>query len=329
VKSKRIFSGVQPSGTLHIGNYLGAIRHWVDRQDDGENIFCIVDLHAITIARDPKELREHIYTLAMLFFACGIDPQKSSVFIQSHIKEHAELAWLLTCNTPMGWLKRMTQFKDKAGKKQDQASAGLFTYPTLMAADILLYQTTEVPVGDDQKQHVELTRDIAESFNSKYGDVFTMPQPVIPTSGARIMGLDDPTAKMSKATQFPNRYISMLDDPKVIRKKIARATTDSAPEIIFNDQMGEGVQNLLTIFKLFSGETDVQIRARFEGKQYGELKKVLGDLVVEKLAPIQERVADMKKNMDHVEKILKEGADRIRPLAEKTVRDVKQAMGLG
>lgn len=329
MKQKRIFSGVQPSGTLHIGNYLGAVRHWVQRQNNGDNIFCIVDLHAITIARNPQELREYIYELAILFFACGIDPKRSSVFIQSHIKEHAELAWLLTCNTPMGWLKRMTQFKDKAGKKQDQVGAGLFTYPTLMAADILLYQTDEVPVGEDQKQHVELTRDIAESFNSKYGSVFTIPNPVIPSSGARIMGLDDPKVKMSKTTQFPNRYISMLDEPKVIRKKIARATTDSSPEIVFNNEMGDGVQNLLTIYQLFSEDTKENIRQRFEGKQYGELKKALGDLVVDKLTPIQKKVSDLKNNMDYVESLLAEGANRIRPLAEDTVSNVKKVMGLG
>lgn len=325
--SKRIFSGVQPSGTLHIGNYLGAIKRWVQQQDEGDNIFCIVDWHAITIARDPHEFNQNIFNLAVMFFACGIDPQKASVFIQSHVKQHAELAWILSCLTPMGWMKRMTQFKDKAGKKQDLASVGLFTYPALMAADILLYQTTEVPVGEDQKQHIELTRDIAEAFNKKYKEVFTMPKPVIPTTGARIMGLDDPTSKMSKTSQFPNRAILMTDTPDVIKKKIARATTDSQTEIVFDDNR-PGVNNLLTIYQLFSEESKANIEARFAGKGYADLKRDLADLIIAKLEPIQKKAQELTANKDEVYKILKQGADKIRPTAEETMINVRQAMGL-
>jgi len=326
--SKRIFSGIQPSGNLHLGNYLGALKHWVRAQDDeNENIFCIVDLHAITVPREPKVLRANTKELAALFFAAGLDPKKSTVFIQSHVPAHAELAWMLTCVTPMGWMKRMTQFKEKSAKKRDQVSVGLFAYPDLMAADILLYQTDLVPVGEDQKQHVELTRDIAQSFNSQYGQTFKLPEPVIPKAGARIMGLDDPAKKMAKTDDKPNRAVFLLDPPDVIRAKFRRATTDSLKEIRF-DQKRPGINNLLTIYQMFSEENLKAIEERFAGRQYSEFKSELADLVVEKLRPIQERYKELQKDKTHLESLLKQGADKVAPIAERTLSKVRRRLGL-
>jgi tryptophanyl-tRNA synthetase len=249
---KRVFSGIQPTGEIHLGNYLGAVRNWAASQTEFENIFCIVDLHAITIQRDPQVLKRKIREVAGLLFAAGINLDQSTVFIQSHIAHHSELAWILNCFTPMGWMHRMTQFKEKSEKQRDQVSVGLFDYPALMAADILLYQTDQVPVGDDQKQHVELTRDIAQRFNSIYGETFKLPEPVIPKIGARIMGLDDPTRKMSKSEDNEWHAVALLDPPELIRKKIMRATTDSQREIVF-DENRPGIYNLLTIYEIFSG----------------------------------------------------------------------------
>lgn len=325
--NKRVFSGIQPSGDLHIGNYLGALRRWVESQDEKENIYCIVDLHAITVPREADVLRKNVRDLAMLFFAAGIDPKKSIVFVQSHVSAHAELAWILNCYIPMGAMKRMTQFKEKSGDKKDNVSVGLFAYPALMAADILLYQTDEVPVGEDQKQHVELTRDVAENFNAKYGETFKLPLPVIPKTGARIMSLDDPTKKMAKSDAQPNRAIYMLDEPDVIRKKIARATTDSLKEIRF-DKGRPGVNNLLTLYQLFSNKSAKEIELHFEGKQYSDLKKDLAEVIIEGLMPIQKRFQDMAKDPSYVDALLKEGADKARPLAEKTLAVVKRRIGL-
>jgi tryptophanyl-tRNA synthetase len=324
---KRVLSGIQPSGELHLGNYLGALRRWVEVQEEWDCIYCIVDLHAITVPRDPKVLRKTVRDLAALYFAAGIDPEKSRVFVQSHVQEHAELAWILNCLIPLGWLKRMTQFKDKAGVKQDQVSAGLFVYPGLMAADILLYQAQVVPVGEDQKQHVELTRDVARMFNSRYGEVFTIPEPHIAKTGARIMGLDDPSKKMAKTDASPNRCIYLLDSPEVIRKKISRAATDSLTEIRF-DKDRPGVNNLLTIYQLLSGRAARDIEEHFAGKMYSHLKKELGELVVESLRPLQEKYYDIIKDPVYLDELLAQGADAVRPIARKTLRGVKSLMGL-
>src|SRR5512147_2087668 len=267
----RVFSGMQPSGNLHIGNYLGALKNWVRIQPDYECIFCIVDLHAITLFQDPKELRAKIEEIAALYLAAGIDPKQSSIMVQSMVPAHAELAWMLTCVTPVGWLERMTQYKVKAAK-QESVGDGLLQYPVLMAADILLYHAGIVPVGDDQSQHLELTRDIAQRFNSLYGDTFVVPGTSLPTVGARIMGLDDPTVKMSKSETGAYHSVALLDPPAKIRKTIMRATTDSNPAVDF-DQRGEGVRNLLTIFQAFSEWSDEQMKAHFAGMRYGELKK--------------------------------------------------------
>ena len=276
---KRVFSGIQPTGSIHIGNYLGAMQHWVARQEKFDNIFCIVDLHAITIPQEATELRAKTRELAGLLLAVGIDPDKSVIFVQSHIKEHAELTWILNCLTPVGWLFRMTQYKDKS-EKQEIVSAGLLDYPVLMAADILLYDSHYVPVGEDQKQHVELSRDIAQRVNSMYGEVFVLPEPVIAEVGARIMGLDDPTKKMSKSETGQGHAINILDTPDEITRKIKRATTDSLRDIVF-DEKRPGVYNLLTIYEILSGMKRDEIVAHFDGKGYGDLKSELAELVVE------------------------------------------------
>ncbi len=326
---KRVFSGIQPSGEMTIGNYLGAIKNWVVAQYDSENIFCIVDLHAITVPQDPAVLKRRIRDLTKIYLACGLDPKAVSIFVQSHIKEHAELAWLLNCVTPIGWANRMTQYKEKSADKKEQSSVGLLAYPMLMAADILLYQTDGVPVGDDQKQHIELARDIAQKFNREYAEVFKVPEPWIKEEGARIMALDDPTKKMSKSGG-PANAVYLMDTPEIIKSRIMRATTDSGREIKF-DAERPGLYNLLTIYQLFSpaGMTREQIEAHFEGQGYGALKKELVELVVEGLRPVREKFDQLSADPAYVENILKEGADRIRPTAEKTCNAAKEAMGLG
>ncbi len=325
---KRVFSGIQPTGNIHIGNYLGAIRNWVASQDEFDNIFCIVDLHAITVPQDPKMLHTKIRELAGLLLACGIDMEKSVLFVQSHVKEHAELAWILNCYIPMGWMQRMTQFKEKSAKQKEQVSVGLFDYPALMAADILLYDTDVVPVGADQKQHIELTRDVAERMNSMYGDVFKVPEPFIPKVGARIMSLKEPTKKMSKSDEHADASIHLLDEPDAIRKKIARATTDSLREIRF-DENRPGVNNLLVIYQLFTNKSQEEIEAHFEGKGYADLKRELSEVVIEGLAPVQKRYAEITRDPAFIENLLKENADKVRPIAERTVRRVKEKIGLG
>ncbi len=323
---ERVFSGIQPTGAPHLGNYLGAIRHWVAEQDVFDNIYCVVDLHAITVPQDPKELRENVRQLAATLLACGLDPKRSALFVQSHNHEHAELAWLLNCVTPMGWLNRMTQFKAKAGDDRESVSAGLFDYPVLMAADILLYQADAVPVGDDQRQHVELTRDIANSFNARFGETFVEPRAVIREVGARIMSLDDPSKKMSKSGSDAS-YIALLDKPEVIRKKIARATTDSQRTIVF-DESRPGIFNLLTIYQLLVGQTREQIEADFEGKGYKEFKAALTDAVVAELAPIQQRYDQLVADPTELDRLLAAGAERVRPIAQETLAQVMRRMGL-
>ncbi len=324
---KRVFSGIQPTGDIHIGNYLGAMRNWVISQDEFENIFCIVDLHSITVQQDPKQLKAKTREVACLLLAAGIDPEKSALCVQSHIKEHTELAWILNCFTPMGWLQRMTQFKDKA-HKQESVSAGLFDYPVLMAADILLYDTDEVPVGDDQKQHVELTRDIALRFNSIYPNTFRIPEPVIPKAGARIMGLDDPTVKMSKSGANRGHAVNLLDEPDEIRWKVKRATTDSCREIVF-DEKRPGVYNLLTLYEVFSDKSRSQIEEYFSDKGYKELKEELAELIIEGIKPLRERYNQIAANHDYIDEALRKGMERVKPYAGKVINRVKGNIGLG
>ena len=325
---KRVFSGIQPTGDVHIGRYLGAIRHWVTMQEDYDNIFCIVDLHAITVPQDPKILKNKTKEFAGLLIAAGIDPERSIVFVQSHVSAHAELAWILNCFIPMGWMYRMTQFKEKAEKQKEQVSVGLFDYPSLMAADILLYDTDTVPVGEDQKQHLELTRDLAQRFNSIYGETFRLPEPLIPDVGSRIMGLDDPTKKMSGSDTGSGHAINLLDPPDDIRSKIMKATTDSKRDILF-DERRPGIFNLLTIFQSISGKGNKEIEAQYEGKGYSEFKKDLAELVVEYLRPIQERYRELTSEPGRIDSILDAGAAKARPLAEKTLARVKDRIGLG
>jgi len=322
----RVLSGVQPTGNLHIGNYLGALKNWVKIQYDYESIFCIVDLHAITVPQDPAQLRAKILELAGIFLAAGIDPKHSSVMVQSAVPAHTELAWMLTCVTPVGWLERMTQYKAKAAT-QESVGDGLLQYPVLMAADILLYQAAIVPVGDDQSQHLELTRDIAQRFNSLFGDTFTMPATSLPTVGARVMGLDDPTAKMSKSATGAGHAVALLDAPSKIRKTIMRATTDSLPAVDFA-ALGPGVANLLSIYQAFSDWTGDQMRAHFSGMRYDDLKKQVAEMVVEKLEPFQKRYQEIVSEPGYLAGILREGAERVTPIANSTVELVKQRMGL-
>jgi tryptophanyl-tRNA synthetase len=322
----RVLSGVQPTGNLHIGNYLGALKNWAKVQYNYESNFCIVDLHAITVYQDPAELKSKIEQTAALFLACGIDGEQSNVFVQSSVAAHAELAWMLTCVTPMGWLGRMTQFKTKS-EQQEMVLDGLFQYPVLMAADILLYQAALVPVGDDQSQHLELTRDVAQRFNALYGETFVMPATGLPAVGARIMGLDDPTKKMSKSATGVGHAIGLLDPVDSIRKKIMRATTDSNPAVEF-ETIGPGVQNLLGIFQAFSEWSDDQVKAHFSGLRYGDLKKQVAEMVVAKLEPIQQRYHDIISEPGYLSSVLERGANRARPIANATVELVKKRMGL-
>ena len=322
----RVLSGIQPTGSPHIGNYLGALKNWAKIQYDYDSIYCIVDLHAITFYQKPEELRAKIEELAGMLLAIGIDPAHSSVIVQSAIPEHAELAWMLTCVTPVGWLERMTQFKAKS-QAQETIGDGILQYPVLMAADILLYQAAIVPVGEDQSQHLELARDIAQRFNSLYGETFTMPATHLPTVGARIMGLDDPEKKMSKSETGGGHAISLLDPPAVIRKKFLRATTDSNPGVDY-ENMGPGVRNLLTIFQAFTGWSDENTRAHFTGMRYGDLKKQVAEAVIGALEPIQKRYQQIMSERGFVADVLANGAERVRPIAQDTVNKVKKAMGL-
>lgn len=326
---KRTFSGIQPTGNIHLGNYLGAIRNWVEIQSQYDNIFCIVDLHAITLPISPKELHDSTRQLAALYLACGLEPQYCKFFIQSHVHEHAEMSWIMECFTPMGWLNRMTQFKTKAGENPETVSTGLYCYPDLMACDILLYHTNLVPVGEDQRQHIEFTRDLAQRFNSLYGQqIFTIPEALIRQVGARIMSLTEPTKKMSKSDENPFSRINLLDNAQTIKKKIARATTDSERLVAF-DENRPGITNLLTIYQLLTGQSPQEIEAEFAGKGYGEFKAALTDRLVATLEPIQQRYYELINDMPRLEAILKQGADEVRPMAAETLRRVKEVIGLG
>lgn len=321
----RVFSGIQPSGTMTIGNYLGAMKNFVRLQNEADCLFCIVDLHAITVPQDPKVLHQNTLNLAALYLACGIDPDKATLFIQSHVPAHAELGWMLQCVAYYGELGRMTQFKDKSAKK-DVVTAGLFTYPALMAADILLYQTTLVPVGEDQKQHLELTRDVAERFNSKFGETFQIPDPYIPKVGGRIMSLEDPLKKMSKSDESASAFVSMLDEPGVIRKKISRAVTDSGREVRYDPDEKAAISNLMTIYSLCADKSLEEIAQQYDGKGYGPFKKDLAEVVVATLEPIQQRYRELLTD-GHLEDILAQGAERAAAKCADTMKAVKERFG--
>jgi tryptophanyl-tRNA synthetase len=323
----RVFSGIQPSGGVHIGNYLGAIRNWVRDQDRYECIFCIVDLHTITVPQDPAELRENTLDLAAIYLASGIK-EETPMFIQSRVPAHAELAWILECFIPMGWLERMTQFKEKSGRERERSSAGLFAYPALMAADILLYDTRYVPVGEDQRQHIELTRDVAQRLNQRFGELFVLPEAQIREAGARIMGLDDPEKKMSKslAVNAPGHAIFMLDSPDTIRKKVARAQTDAEPAVRF--PAGAGVTNLLEIYRTINDLPWAAVEAEFRGKPYSVVKNLVADALIEALTPIQQRYREIRSDDAALLQHLERGAERLRPIANATLDRVQKAVGL-
>ncbi len=324
----KIFSGIQPTNIVHIGNYLGAIKNWVELQNKAdETIFCIVDLHAITVSQDPKQLQDNILKMAALYIACGINTKESTIFVQSSRPEHTELAWILNCHATMGELQRMTQFKEKS-EGQSNYSAGLFNYPTLMAADILIYNATHVPVGEDQKQHIELTRDLAEKINKKYGQIFTVPEPIIKKQTARIMALDDPSKKMSKSAPSAYSYISLTDNTDAIREKIKRAVTDSGDEIRA-DKDKPAITNLLTIFSGFSDRPIEDIEKEYKNKKYSEFKSDLAELLIEKITPIREQYEKLLENPDKLKAILESGSEDLKNEAQATLSKVKSKIGLG
>lgn len=329
-KSRRVFSGIQPSGDMHLGNYLGAVKGWVDGQGDGINYFCIVDLHAITVRQDPQQLRQNARSLAAMLFACGIDPAQSTLFVQSHVSAHAELAWILNCVTPLGWLERMTQYKEKA-RNRERVSVGLLDYPVLQTGDIVLYDTDEVPVGEDQRQHVELARDIAERFNRLYGETFVVPRPVIPTVGARVMALNDPLSKMSKSAGGARGHaVQMLDDPDDIARSFRRAVTDSGSEIRFSDDPARaGVNNLLGIYQVVTGRSAADVEADFaDARGYGDLKASVAEVVIDELAPIRARHAELMRDPGELDRLLAAGAEAAGEFAEFRLNAVKENVGL-
>ena len=322
---KIIFSGIQPSGSLTLGNYLGALRNFSQLQDEYNCLYCIVDLHAITVRQEPKELRKNTLDVLALYLAAGIDPDKSIIFIQSHVPQHAELGWCLNTITPLGQLQRMTQFKDKS-QKQVEVDAGLLNYPTLMAADILLYQADYVPVGIDQKQHLELTRDLAQKFNSRYSDTFIIPEIMVPKIGAKIMSLQEPEYKMSKSSKDTNSFILLLDSEDETRKKIKRAVTDSIGIVNYSDDQ-PGIKNLINIYSAFTGKSPEDIVELYKGKGYGEFKDDVAEIVVEGLRPVRERFKEIREDKDYLEKVYRDGAEKAQKLAIKTLRKVHKKMG--
>ncbi|MBV7298805.1 tryptophan--tRNA ligase [Enterovibrio paralichthyis] len=324
-----VLSGVQPSGELSIGNYIGALRQWEQMQDDYDCQYCIVDLHAITVRQQAEKLREATLDSLALCLAVGVTPEKSNLFIQSHVPEHAQLGWVLNCYAQMGELNRMTQFKDKSQRHAENINAGLFGYPVLMAADILLYQANQVPVGNDQKQHLELARDIATRFNNIYGDVFTVPEPYIPQVGARVMSLQDPTKKMSKSDDNRNNVIGLLEDPKSIAKKIKRAVTDSEepPRVIFDIETKPGVANLMGLMSVATGKSFAEIEAEYEGKMYGHLKVDTADAVVAMLEPVQTRYQEFRADRAYLDQVMKAGAEKASARAAVTLKKVYEAVG--
>ncbi|WP_034583409.1 tryptophan--tRNA ligase [Helicobacter pametensis] len=324
---QRVFSGIQPTGKVTIGNYLGAIKNWVELQEHYENIFCVVNSHAITTKQDPQILKQHTYDMAALLLACGIDPAQSSLFIQSEIDAHPALAWILNCNIPMGEMERMTQFKDKAQKNPKNINVGLFDYPALMASDILLYQTDLVPVGEDQKQHLELARNVAQRFNRDFGECFKIPEPLITKLGARIMGLDDPTSKMSKSSKAQNHAIFLLDSPEEIEKKFKKATTDSQTSIVFDPER-KGVYNLLCIYEIFSKKTRDEIEEEFRDQGYGLLKRRITEVVVETLEPIQREYTKIRSDEKYLLEVLNQGKEKAQSIADQTYKKAKTLVGL-
>jgi tryptophanyl-tRNA synthetase len=322
-----IFSGIQPTGEIHIGNYLGAIKQWIELQEKNECIFCIVDLHALTAPYDPKKLQELILEKAIAYIAAGCDPEKSIIFIQSEVKEHAELNWLLSTVTPVGDLTRMTQYKEKAKKYEKNLNAGLLNYPILMAADILLYQTEVVPVGEDQVQHLELARTIARKFNQKFGETFKIPEARLPEMGAKIMSLQQPEKKMSKSDS-PDSYIGLFDEPEQIKTKLARAVTDTGRTIKYNPETKPGISNLLTIYSSFSGLTIKEVEKKLQKKGYADLKKQLADLLIEKLEPFRRKRKELLQREVYIKEILKQGSRRAQVTAQTTIQEVKSKMGL-
>ena len=328
MNKKRVFSGIQPSGVIHIGNYLGAILQWVEMQKQYDCIFSLVDLHAITVAQDPKKLRENTYKLIAIYLAAGIDPEKSPIFIQSQMSAHTELTWLLNTISYMGELSRMTQYKDKSQKYgSEKAGVGLFDYPVLMAADILLYDIDLVPVGKDQKQHVELCRDLAQRFNQRFGNTFKIPDVAIRKESACIMALDNPDKKMSKSAESIYNYIALEDSPELIRKKISKAVTDSQSNIV-SDPNRKGLYNLLLIYQLFSNLTPEKIENKFAGKGYGEFKKSLSDLLIDKLIPMQDKFKKLMSDKAYLDAILESGRKKVAPIAEKTLKKAQEKIGL-
>ncbi|WP_417761184.1 tryptophan--tRNA ligase [Shewanella sp.] len=324
-----VFSGAQPSGELTIGNYIGALRQWVNMQDSHDCLYCVVDLHAITVRQDAEKLRQACLDTLALYLACGVDPKKSTVFMQSHVPQHTQLSWVLNCYTQMGELSRMTQFKDKSARHSSNVNAGLFDYPVLMAADILLYQANEIPVGQDQKQHLELTRDIAIRFNNAYGDTFTVPEPFIPQQGAKVMALQDPTKKMSKSDDNRNNVIGLLEDPKAVLKKLKKAVTDSdePPVVRFDTDAKPGVSNLLSLMSGVSGESISALEAQFEGKMYGHLKVAAGEAVVAMLEPLQQRYREFREDRAFLDAVMRDGAEKAQARAEATLKTVYEKVG--
>lgn len=323
---KTLFSGMQATGNLTLGNYLGALKNWVTISDEYQTFFSVVDMHSITVRQDPAELRKRARTLLTLYIAAGLDPDKNCIYYQSHVSGHAELAWILNCFTYMGELSRMTQFKDKSAKHADNINAGLFTYPVLMAADILLYQADMVPVGIDQMQHLELTRDIAIRFNNLYGDVFTVPEAYIGKAGAKIMSLQEPGKKMSKSDENPNGSIYLMDEPDVIIRKFKRAVTDSEGCVRYRDEQ-PGIKNLIDIYCSCTGKTTAETEREFDGKGYGDFKMAVGESVVSVLKPLQNRFADLSKNKDYLDGIIKNNAEKAQYFANKTLRKVQKKVG--
>lgn len=323
---KVLFSGMQATGNLTLGNYLGALKNWVTLSDEYECFYSVVDMHSITVRQDPATLRKRARALLILYIAAGLDPKKNCIYYQSHVSGHAELAWILNCFTYMGELNRMTQFKDKAAKHADNINAGLFTYPVLMAADILLYQADVVPVGVDQKQHLEITRDIAERFNNIYGDVFTIPEAYIGKVGAKIMSLQDPVKKMSKSDENPNASIYLMDDPDTIMRKCKRAVTDSEAQILYRDEQ-PGVKNLINIYSACTGKTSEEVVKEFDGRGYGDFKVAVGESVVSVLKPLQEEAARLTKDKAYIDGIIKENAEKAGYYANKTLRKVQKKVG--
>ena len=327
VNKKRIYSAIQPSGQLTLGNYLGALRNFPKLQNDYDCVYCIANMHSLTVRQDPEQLKERIYSLLALYLACGLDPEKNVLYLQSHVHEHAELAWILNCYTYNGELSRMTQFKDKSSKHADNINAGLFTYPVLMAADILLYQSDFVPIGQDQKQHLELSRDIADRFNRLYGKTFVIPNPLISRQGARIMSLQDPDKKMSKSDTNTSNFVLIVEDPASIMKKFKKAVTDSEAEVRYDEENKPGVSNLINIYASVTDKSVPEVEREFEGARYGEFKMAVGQAVIDALTPVREKYEALMGDKAYLEKVLKEGRDKASAIASLTLRDVYEKVG--